>query len=266
MKRTRVNVSKWAFGLGLIGFGHFTLAATVATVNGKIITDDDLSRFVANMPQVQKSVILKDKGAKKQLIENLIDQEVLSQEASSKKIEDSKEYKDAVAAFKKQELVNLLVQRQLNGRITDEQAKSYFDKNKYDYSNDQVHALHILLESEAEAKAVLDEARKPMADFQAIADKRSKDPSVKNNHGDVGFFTRSQFDPAFSKVAFAARIGDVVGPVKTLFGYHVIKVTERKNGKLPTYEEVEQKVRADMQREMLQDYVTSLRKKSKITE
>ncbi len=129
---------------------------------------------------------------------------------------------------------------------------------------DQIHALHILLPSEQEAAAVLAEVKKPGADFQKIAESKSKDPSAKNNRGDLGFFTRDNLDPAFSDAAFATKVGDIAGPVKSAFGYHVIKVLDRKIGKSPEFAEVEQKVRMDFQRELLQNYVSALKSKAKI--
>lgn len=260
-----MNVQKILGLLVIALFAQNSLAANIASVNGKVITDDDLNHMVSNLSQAQRDAVLKDPTAKKQLIQTLIDQELLAQEAAAKKIEDTKEFKQAIHGFRKQELVNQLINRQFAGRISEAAAKDYFNKNKINYSTDQIHAQHILLASEKEAFEVLAEAKKPNADFQAIAEKRSKDPSVKNNRGDVGFFTRDQFDPAFSVAAFKTHVGEVTGPVKTIFGYHVIKVVDRKAGKTPNYAEVEQKVRADIHREMLQDYIAKLRKNAKIS-
>ena len=144
--------------------------------------------------------------------------------------------------------------------------KDYFGKHKTRYSTDEVHAQHILLASEKEAETVMAEVKKPGADFQKVAESRSKDPSAKNTRGDVGFFSRSMFDQAFTDAAFAANVGDIVGPVKTAFGFHVIKVVDRKVGKVPDFAEVEQRVRADYQRELIKNYVFDLRKKAKIKE
>jgi peptidyl-prolyl cis-trans isomerase C len=249
----------------LILVNTFSNAANVATVNGKGITDVELSRLVANVPERQRENILKDPTSRQQLINNLIDQEVLAQEAADKKIEQTKEFKDAYEAFRKQTLVTLLVQRQMTGRVTDAMAKEHYGKNKLKYSTDQVKAFHVLSSTEAEARAVLAEVKKPNVDFQSVAEKQSKDPTAKNNRGDVGFFTRDMFDAAFSNAAFSAKSGEIVGPIKTLYGYHIIKVIDRKVGKIPEFVEVEQRVRNDVQRDLLQSYVSTLRKKAKIT-
>ena len=160
--------------------------------------------------------------------------------------------------------LNILVSKQLAPKVTEAVVQDYYNKHKLKYSTDQVHALHILLSSEKDAQQVLEEAKKPGADFQKLAEERSRDPSAKNNRGDLGFFGREQFDPTFTEAAFATKAGEVTGPVKTTFGYHIIKVVERKIGKAPEFAEVESKVRSDVQRELLQSYVSDLRKKAKI--
>jgi peptidyl-prolyl cis-trans isomerase C len=241
-------------------------AGNVATVNGKAITDEDLQNVVSSIPEVQKQNLLKQPWTRKQLISNLIDQELMYQDALAKKIDTSKEFINAVNAFKKQALVNLLVQKQLAPKVNNEVVKNHYSKFKINYNTDQVHAQHILLESEKEAQAILAEVKKPGADFQKIAEANSKDPSAKNNRGDLGFFSRDMFDPSFVQAAFGTKIGEITGPIKTSFGYHVIKVVDRTTGKTPEFEEVESKVRTDVQREILQAYVSGLKSKAKISQ
>jgi peptidyl-prolyl cis-trans isomerase C len=241
-------------------------AATVATVNGKVITDEDLSSAVASLPQYQKDIAIKDPNARRQLIQDLVDQELMVQDATAKKVDNSKEFKDAFNSMRKQALVNALVQKQLSPQVSEAAVKAYYSKNKARYSTDEVHAQHILLGTQKEAEQVLAEVRKPGVDFQKVAEARSKDPSAKNTRGDVGFFSRTMFDQAFTEAAFSANAGDIVGPVKTAFGWHVIKVIDRKVGKVLDFAEVEQRVRSDYQRELLKNYVMDLRKKAKIKE
>jgi len=241
-------------------------SATLATVNGKVITDEDLNSLVSTLPQYQKNLALKDENTRKQMIEDLVDQELMVQDASAKKVDDSKEFKEIMMNLRKQALVNALIQKQLAPKVTEQSVQDYYNKHKTRYTTDQVHAQHILLPTYKEAMEVLSEVKKPGADFQKIAEARSKDPSVKSTRGDVGFFSRTMFDQAFSDAAFAAVNGDIVGPIKTAFGYHVIKVMERRVGKVLEFVEVEQQVRSDLQRDLLKNYVFSLRKGAKIRE
>jgi len=264
MKKMTLNLI--ALSALVLTFYSVAQAGTVATVNGKVITDEDLQALIANLPEVQKDNLLKDPATRKQLVDNLVDQELMYQDAMAKKVETSKEYTTAMNAFKKQALVNILVQKQLAPKVTAEAVKAYYTKNKVKYSTDQVHAQHILVPTEKEAQEILAEVKKPGVDFQKIAETRSKDPSAKNNRGDVGYFGRDMFDPAFIEAAFTSKVGEIVGPVKSAFGYHVIKIVDRKVGKNPEFAEVEQKVRTDVQRETLQSYVAALKQKAKIKE
>jgi len=260
------NMTKNLFMLSALVFAlQFAQAGTIATVNGKVITDEDLQAVIANIPEVQKSTILKEGPARKQLVQDLINQELVYQEAIAKKMESTKEYATALSAFKKQALMNILIQKQLAPKITSAAVKEFYEKNKTKYNTDQVHAQHILLSTEKEALDVVAEAKRVGADFQKLAETRSKDPTAKNNRGDIGYFSRSEmFDPAFIEASFATKVGEITGPVKTGFGYHVIKVVDRKLGKNPEFAEIEQKVRTDLQRETLQAYVSGLKAKAKI--
>ncbi len=262
MRQTELILSV-VLGLGL---GLSSVAGTLATVNGKVITDDDFNALISNLPQSQKDVAARDPNARKQIISDMVDQELMIQEAASQKIESTKEFKDQMAALRKQTLVNAIVAKNLAPKVTSQAVKSYFDSHKNRYSTDQVHAQHILVSNLKDAESILAEVKKPGVDFQKVAEARSKDPTAKSTRGDVGYFSRGMFDQAFTDAAFRAGAGEIVGPVKTAFGYHVIKVVDRKSGKIPEFAEVEQAVRADFQRELLKNFVFDLRKKAKIKE
>jgi peptidyl-prolyl cis-trans isomerase C len=259
--------SLFLLGLLVVGSGISmpVSAGVLAQVNGKGVTDEDFQALIAGLPMRQRELAQKDAATKKRILQDLIDQELMVQEASVEKLDASREFKDALQLMRKQALVNLLVSKKLAPKVTEASVKEFYQRNKTRYSTDQVHAQHILLATQAEAESVLAEAKKGV-DFQRLAEQRSKDPSAKTTRGDVGYFSRTMFDEAFTRAAFSAGIGDVVGPVKTSFGFHVIKVVDRKIGKTPDLVEVEQQVRADVQRELLRNYVGELRRKAKIKE
>ena len=242
------------------------VAAVIATVNGKVITDEDFKATLTSLPQYQKDRAMKDSNIRHQMTQDLIDQELMVQEASAKKIESTKEYKDAIHAATRQVLVNTLVAKQLAPKVTEAEVKAFYNRHKIRFSTDEVHAQHILLATQKEAEQILAEVKKPGVDFQKVAETRSIDPSAKNTRGDVGFFSRTLFDQAFTDAAFGASLGDIVGPVKTAFGWHVIKVIDRKIGKQLDFVEVEQRVRSELQRDLLKNYVFELRKKYKVKE
>ena len=142
--------------------------------------------------------------------------------------------------------------------------KKFYEKNKNRYSTDMVHAQHILVATEEQAREMLKKAKAPGADFQELAEKNSKDPSAKNNRGDLGFFGRDRMVPEFTEPAFKASEGEIIGPVKTGYGYHVIKIIKKKFGKVMDFADVELKAQNDLRQELAQSFVGKLRKDAKV--
>jgi len=200
---------KWLVLSAVLMSAQFAQAGTLATVNGKVISDEDLNAVFAEMTESQKSVYAKNANARNDLISKLIDQELVYQDAQAKKIESSKEYQAALNTFKKQAMMNILIQKNLAPKVTTNAIKEYFAKNKVKYNSDQVHAQHILVPTAKEAEAILAEVKKAGADFQKIAEAKSKDPSAKNNRGDLGFFSREGFESAFVDAAFSMKWNSV---------------------------------------------------------
>ncbi|MCM0605253.1 MAG: peptidylprolyl isomerase [Xanthomonadaceae bacterium] len=248
--------------LFLAGFAN--AAVELAKVNGKPITEKDLLGALAGLTDVQRDQVLKDKATKRQVLDNVIEQEILFQQAEKDKFNESAEYKTALEGFKKQYLANMLIQKKITGKVTESSAKTFYSKNKDKFSTDQVHALHILLENESEALKLFQDANKKDSDFQQMAEKYSKDPSAKNNRGDLGFFTRDRMVPEFSDAAFKAPVNKVIGPIKTPFGYHLIKVVDVKTGKTLDYNEVELQVKSTLRQSLIKELVADLKKGAKI--
>jgi len=255
----------WALAFALCGMGSRAMAATeLAKVNGKSITDDQLTSALSNFPDAQRKNILSDKNSVRQIVDSLIDQEILAQEGAKEGFENQEDYKAALEAFKKQYLAGRLVNKKLGDKITDKTAREYYSKNKVRFSTATVRAMHILLTDEKSALEAFKKAKEKDVDFQDLASKLSVDPSAKNNRGDLGYFTRDQFVPAFTDAAFTASEGQIIGPVKTTYGYHVIKVIDKVPGKTLNFEEVELQVRNQLRASLVQDFVSKLRKSAKI--
>lgn len=238
---------------------------TVATVNGKRLTDKDMVEALGSLNEGQRHSLMRDYNARKQILNGLIDQEVLTQEAGKEKLDQDAEYKAALEGFKKQYLANRVLRKNLSAKLSDSAAKHYYENNKERYSTEEVHAQHILVDSEEKAVELAQKAKEANADFQALAEKYSKDPSAKNNRGDLGFFARGQMVPEFTNAAFAGKDGQVIGPIRTSYGYHVIKVVEHKPGKILEFSDVEARVKSDLQTEVTKSYLENLRKEAKIS-
>lgn len=241
------------------------LAVDVAKVNGKIITDKDVRASLAGFNEGQRRQILNDLTARREVVGNLVDQELLIQEAEKQKLDKDSDYETAFRAFRRQYLTDKLLSKNVRAKLNEATAKKYYEGNRRQYSTDKVQVQHILLSDEKTALEVLKQAKAPNADFQKLAETLSKDPSAKNNRGDLGVITRdAPFVASFKEAAFAAKVGDIIGPVKTQFGYHVIKILDKAPGKVLNYDEVELRVKADLQREMVFNYVTQLKKSAGI--
>jgi peptidyl-prolyl cis-trans isomerase C len=146
---------------------------------------------------------------------------------------------------------------------TDEAMKKVYEEASKQITGEQeVHARHILVETEDEAKAVAEELKKG-ADFAELAKKKSKDPGASDG-GDLGFFTKEQMVPEFSAVAFTLEPGKISDPVKSQFGWHIIKVEEKRARKAPDFEQVRAQIETYVTRKAQAEYVAKLREAAKV--
>jgi peptidyl-prolyl cis-trans isomerase C len=129
-------------------------------------------------------------------------------------------------------------------------------------AEEEVHARHILVETEDEAKAIVEQL-KGGADFAALAKEKSKDPGAADG-GDLGYFTKDQMVPEFSEVAFKMYPGQLSNPVKTQFGWHVIKVEDKRMRPVPELETIKEQIDAYLVRRAQSEYVGKLRQTAKI--
>lgn len=266
MKKRQIFISFASFAVATaLAAGGAWAATELAKVNGKSITDADVKSALGGMSDQQRDNLLKDPAMKKQVLGGIIDQEILLQEGERLKVEQTQQYKDAIAAFRRQYLMSQALEKGIAGKVSDSSARKYFDTHKRRFSTDQVHVMHILVSDELQAREVLRKAQDPKADFQELAEKFSKDPSAKNNRGDIGVVTRdSPFVEEFKNAAFEGQKGQIVGPIKTTFGFHLIKIVDKKMGRPLEYDEVELKVKGEMRDQLIREYVNQLKKAAKV--
>jgi len=152
--------------------------------------------------------------------------------------------------FKKQMIVQkYLIEKIKEIKIDDKAAEQSFIQNKGKYNRpEMVRASHILLKTEQEAKEVLKEL-KGGVDFAKLAETRSIDPSAKENKGDLNFFPKGTMIPEFEKIAFSTPVGKLSGIVKTQFGYHILRVTDRKEASDVKFDQVKDAVKNEMVKE-----------------
>lgn len=197
----------------------------VATVNGQPITKAAFDEAIAGVPPQMQQRVESAEG-REALLDDLITREVLLQESKRVGVEKDPEVKRQLDDLRRQILVQATLKKVADTEVTDEKVKAYYEAHKDAFR--QVRASHILVETEEQATAVKARVAEG-GDFSALAKELSTDPSAKENGGDLGFFQKDQMVKPFAERAFAMKVDEISDPVKTEFGYHVIKVMEIKD-------------------------------------
>jgi peptidyl-prolyl cis-trans isomerase C len=233
----------------------------IAKVNGADIKQGDLT--VAE-EELGPSLAQMDPATRREnLIAFLIDMKIVGKAAEDKKVADGADFKQKLAFTRNRLLMDSLLATEGKAALTDDAMKKVYQEAIQKVAGEkEVHARHILLPTEDEAKAVKTELDKG-ADFAELAKKKSKDPGAADG-GDLGFFTKDQMVPEFSAVAFALEPGKISDPVKSQFGWHIIKVEEKRDRKAPAFDEVKAQVSQFVVRKAQADYVTKMRATAKI--
>lgn len=250
-----------AIGVLLFTGGNTGMNGTAAKVNGDKVTKEELYQ-----------VMYKQGG--EAALDSLITEKLIKQEAEKQKIQvteqdldaelktikeqfpDDQKFNDALKqnnltldALKDQIRTQVQVSKIFESKmdLSETKQKEYFDKNKDRYgSPEQIEVSHILVEKKEDADKLLADL-KGGADFAALAKEKSTDPGSKDNGGSLGFVSRGQgLDTAFEEAAFKLGKGEMSGVVQSSFGYHIIKVTDKKAAVSPNFDESKDKVRKDM--------------------
>jgi peptidyl-prolyl cis-trans isomerase C len=234
----------------------------VARVNGVEIRQSDVDIADADIGQ---SLPQPPGDARKEaIVAYLIDVAILAQAATAKKLEASPEFISRLAYAKNKVLMETLLNDITKTAATEAEMKKLYDESVAKMQpEEEVRARHILVKTEAEAKDVLAKL-KGGADFEKLAKEISIDPSAKNNGGDLEYFSKGQMVAEFSEVAFKLDKGQLSEPVKTQFGFHVIKVEDKRQKPLPKYEDVKDQVQAFVVRKAQAELILKLRNEAKV--
>jgi len=234
----------------------------VATVNGKTITEADVSVLKELMGSALKKV--PDANRRQMLVNILVQTQVLADVAEKAGLDQTPDFKRRLAWFRMQALRNAYVRKEVDSKITDADVKARYEEMvKQVKPKVEIRASHILVKSEAEAKQIIAQLDKG-ADFATLAKEKSIGPS-KSHGGDLGFFGKGRMVPEFDKAAFALKVGEYSKqPVKTQFGWHVIKVVDERKVAPPTFDQVKEGLRQRMQAVELRKVVQDLESKAKI--
>ena len=237
----------------------------IAKVNGVEIHESDLAMAEEDVGQSQQHLqTLPPDGKRDYLVSYLTDVIIAAQAAEGKKIADQKEFKSRLAFIRNKLLMETLLQDIGKAALTpDAMKKVYDDAVKQMGTEQEVRARHILVPTEEEAKAVLAEIKRG-TDFAELAKQKSKDPGAAAEGGDLGYFGKEQMVPEFAEAAFKMEKGQVSDPVKTQFGWHIIKVEDKRNKPVPEFDKVKDQIETYVQRKAQADYVKKLQETAKV--
>lgn len=249
-------------------------ARNIAAQQGTSLTDDMLAQLIGLRPnyldQLATEMVLLNEAAARGL--TLSEEEVDAQlQTIIDGFESREEYENLLseAGFEDETQLRRLIQEnesirlivedvQNNIELSDEDIQAFYDENQADFQQpEQACARHILLESEEDALDAISELEGG-AEFATVAEERSTGPSAPQG-GDLGCLTPGQTVPAFNDAAFSAEVGEVVGPVETQFGFHVLTVYERNDASVRPLEEVEPNIREQLSGERVDEAIQALR-------
>ena len=244
----------------------------VAKVNGTEIHQSDLAVAEEEAGQLPP---MSPNAKKDYLVQFVTDMILMSQAAEAKKMGDTLEFKRKLAFNREKLLMEQLLQKAGKEALTDKAMHDVYDEAAKQMGQEQeVHARHILIraaagddkaskEAQDKIKAIIVRLKKG-EDFAKVASEATEDPSGKANGGDLGYFSKEQMVPEFSDTAFKLDKGQISEPVKTQFGWHVIKVEDKRVKPVPPFDEVKPQIENYVQRKAQAEMVTSLRASAKI--
>jgi peptidyl-prolyl cis-trans isomerase C len=234
----------------------------VATVNGIAITERDLT--LASEDLAERLAQLPEERKRDELINYMVDLKLGAKAATDAKIADGPDFAARLAYYREKVLLDEYLTSESKKAATPEAAQKLFDDTvKAMKPEEEVHARHILVEDEAKAKAAAERVKKG-EDFAKVAAELSKDPGSGKEGGDLGWFSKERMVPEFAEAAFKLEKGQVSAPVKSQFGWHVIKLEDKRTKPLPKFDEVKPQISQYLERKAQQDIVLALREKAKI--
>jgi peptidyl-prolyl cis-trans isomerase C len=240
-----------------------TADPVLAVVNGAEIHKSDLDAAYQSLPEQYRQMPLE--AIYDPLLDRVIDSRLLLAEAEKRNIAEDPKVQAEIAQARDNVVRDSLVQQAIDKGSTPERVRAAYDamKSQPGFAFEEVHARHILVADEAVAKEIIKQLQGG-ADFAALAKEKSTDPSAQSNAGDLGYFRREMMVPEFAEVAFTLEPGTTSSePVKTQFGWHVIKVEDRRQT-VPSFEEKEPELKEQLAREIVNALLSDVRGDAKI--
>ncbi len=236
----------------------------IAKVNGQDVTRLDVFQFIRQLPpQIQQ---MPPSDVYPTAVENVVNAEIIQQRANAASLESDPEFQKQMEIAKEQVARTVFLQKEVDAKITEDMLKKIYDDNVAKMPDvEERKASHILVETEAKAKEILEKV-KGGADFAALAKSESKDTAAAAKGGDLGWFTKDQMVAEFSKAVFDGAKGTLLDqPVQTQFGWHVVKVEDVRTKSKPSYDEIKPNLFAEARRIELEKLMAAWRQQAQVT-
>lgn len=238
------------------------MAQNVATVNGKPVPQSRVDALIKTATHGQEKEVPPE--VKAQAKDQVVLREIFAQEAEKQGIPASADYKAQLDLVRQTVLINTLFQNFIKTHpVTDAEAKAEYDQIKAEQTGLEYHARHILVDSEDEAKKLIAQI-KAGSKFEDVAKKSSKDTGSAENGGDLDWAKPGNYVPEFATALQGLKKGQMTdAPVKTQFGYHIIRLEDTRQASFPSFDEVKDKIKQQKEQVKLQEYQEKLRKAAK---
>lgn len=205
-----------------------------------------------------------DENIRQNVLRGIVSERLIYNEAIKAGYDKDAEVKKRLAQLEKQVIMQSFMENKAKNLVTDDQLRAaYAEKVAAAKGQEEVRARHILVASEDEAKKIAADVKKG-ADFEKIAKEKSTDKGSGANGGELGWFTKDRMVPEFAEAAFKLKKGDISSPIKTEFGWHVIKVEDRRPVQVASFDDMKESLKGELANKSVQTYVESLLKKSDI--
>jgi peptidyl-prolyl cis-trans isomerase C len=246
--------------IGILVLPVAVMAQNLTTVNGKPVPLARVDALVKTATHGQEA----PPEVKAQARDQVVMREIFAQEAEKQGVPNTADYKMQLDLVRQTVLINTLFQNFIKSHpVSDAEAQAEYTKIKAEQSGTEYHARHILVDSEDDAKKMIAQI-KAGAKFEDLAKKSSKDTGSAENGGDLDWAKPTAYVPEFSTALQGLKKGQMTEtPVKTQFGYHIIRLEDTRTAQFPAFDEVKEKVKQQLQQVKLQEYEEKLRKSAK---
>jgi parvulin-like peptidyl-prolyl isomerase len=241
----------------------------VASYTGGEVTDTEVMAQFKPVLDMQpenkgKTFTQLDANIKEALVKGYVNIQLIDQEATSQGIRDSKEFKQKIANVEKQMVQQELIEKYLKKTLTDKMVDDEYNNMVKNLKGaEEIKTSHILVDTEEKAKEIKKKLNKG-ADFASLAQEFSKDEGSKANAGEIGYALKGQLVPEYETKAFSMKKNEISDPVKSQFGWHIIKLLDKRAAKAPTKEQAIPGIKNKLSREIVEKYFKELSDKAHI--